>query len=210
MFCALCEAEMPRMRRPVCLRCGIGIPGAFDALLSCATCREHPPAFDGAISPWQYAGALREALHLFKYHHHWRLGPWFAEAMVSSGASRFPLEEVDVVVPVPLHWLKRRLKGFQPVAELAEAAAAALQKPCEPSALRRRRWTATQTTLTWGARWRNVRQAFIARASAVRHRTILLIDDVLTSGATAHACSFALKDAGARRVFVLTAARTPR
>lgn len=200
---------MPRSQRPHCLCCGVGIRGAFDAATLCAACRARPLAFDAARAPWQYTGTMRELVRLWKYHHYWRFGPWLAREMVAVGASTLPLECVDLVVPIPLHWLKRRLVAFQPVAELAATVADELQKPCEPSSLRRRRWTPTQTTLTWRRRWHNVRGAFAANARRVAGRTILLIDDVLTSGATAHACALALKDAGASRVFVLTAARTP-
>ena len=114
-----------------------------------------------------------------------------------------------MVLSVPLHWIKRWLKGVNPAGQLAVTVARSLKKPYAPCALRRRRWTATQTRLRWRERFRNVDQAFAARKQFVTDKTVLLIDDVLTSGATANACARALKRAGAKRVFVLTAARTP-
>ena len=201
---------MPRSQRPTCARCGVGVSGAFDALMSCARCRAMPPAFEAASAPWQYTGAVREAVHLWKYRHHWKIGPWLAGTMAAWGTRTLPLDEIDVVIPVPLHRVKRHLKGFQPVEELAETVATALHKPCERSFLHRWRFTSTQTRLSWTARWRNVRRAFIASRPDLQGLNVLLIDDVLTSGATANACTLALKDAGAHRVFVLTAARTPR
>ena len=200
---------MPRSPRPNCARCGMGVPGAFDAVLTCAACRRRPLAFEAARAPWQYEGAMRDAVRLFKYEHRWRIGQWLAHEMSACASQRLPLDRIDVILPVPFHWLKHRFRDFNPAAQLALAVATRLQKPYEPSSLRRPRWTSTQTALTWQARRRNVRGSFAAKAKTVRERTILLIDDVLTSGATAHACTLALKDAGARAVFVLTAARTP-
>jgi len=120
-----------------------------------------------------------------------------------------PLEAVDAVLPVPPHWLTRRLRGFDAAALLAEAVARSLEKPYRPRLLSRTRWTATQTHLHGRERFRNVHGAFAARKRSAEGRAFLLVDDVLTSGATASACALALKAAGARHVFVLTAARTP-
>jgi len=169
-----------------------------------------PPAFDAARAPWSYTDAAQEAVHQFKYHRRWRLGRWLAAEMAATATAAFPLEEVSVILPVPQHWLKRRLRGVHGAGRLAEAVARSLGKPCRPAALRCRRWTATQSRLTWRKRARNVRDAFAANRRLVRGGSVLLVDDVLTSGATADACARALKAAGARRVFVLAAARTPR
>ena len=129
--------------------------------------------------------------------------------MATTARMTFPLREVDLILPVPLHWLKQRLKGYSPTEELAASVSRILQKPYTREALRRTRWTTTQTRLPWEARARNVWRAFAAKERWVVDRTILLIDDVMTSGATVQACSIALKEAGAHQVFVLTAARTP-
>jgi ComF family protein len=162
-----------------------------------------------ARAPWGYQGAAEELIRQFKYHRRWRVGRWLAEHMVATANASLPLEEVAAVVPVPLHWLKHRLRGTNPSEELARIIARSLKKPCLTRALRRDRWTRTQTQLGWRERTRNVHGAFIAREPLARNRGLLLVDDVLTSGATANACAHALKQAGAHRVFVLTAARTP-
>ncbi len=196
--------------RPVCAQCGAPIPGAFDAQSRCASCRNTSPAFDRACAPWRYTGAIRQAVRQWKYHRRWRIGRWLAQEMAETANHSLPIDAIDAVVPVPLHWLKRQLRGGNPPEELARDLARRLGKPLLARSLRRARWTTTQTRLRGGARFRNVRHAFTARASEVRGRTLLLVDDVLTSGATAQACALALKTAGAAGVFVLTAARTPR
>lgn len=207
LLCQACRGLMPRVGPPVCARCGLGLPGAFDADVTCASCRKRMPAFEMARAPWSYAGAAQDAVQQFKYRRRWRLGRWLASAMTDQARTVFPLDKVDAVVPVPSHWLKRRLQGFSAAEALALAVARSLQLPYAPQALRRRRWTATQTRLGWQERARNVQGAFTA--AECRHRSVLLVDDVLTSGATAGACAAALKAGGAARVFVLTAARTP-
>jgi len=208
-LCAACLAGIPRVGLPICTRCGLWLSGAFDARLICRTCRERPLAFDAARAPWEYAGVAKHVIQHFKYHRRWRVGQRIAEDMARCARTLLPLAEVDAIIPVPLHWLKRRLRGFDSTAQLARSVATAMEKPYRPGVVSRRRWTATQTARRWHQRFRNVHGAFTATRRAVEGRTLLVIDDVLTSGATADACARALKEAGARAVFVLTAARTP-
>lgn len=199
---------MPACGPPVCAHCGMEIPGAFDAVLSCARCRRQPPLYEAARAPWRYEGLARQAIGAFKYHHHLRLGRWLADAMAQAAVRSLPIRDIAAVVPVPLHWLKRHLRGRNPTEELAREVAARLNRRCLSQALSRVRWTSTQTRLSARQRARNVRDAFAARRRLVRGLNVLLIDDVVTSGATANACARALKAAGARKVFVLAAART--
>jgi len=187
----------------------VPLDAPYDAAIRCARCRLSPPAFDAARATWRYAGATQEAIRRFKFHHRWRLGRWLAEEMAATARQTLPLEAIDLVAPVPLHWLKRTLKGFAPAEDLACAVAQRLRKPYVRGALRPVRWTASQSRLQARQRFRNVRGAFAARPRLVNGRGVLLIDDVLTSGATAQACAQALKSAGARSVVVLAAARTP-
>lgn len=209
VLCGTCAGDLPHNGPPVCLRCGLELAGAFDAHATCTACQRRPPGFEMARAPWRYAGPAGHAIRQFKYRRRWRIGRWLAQEMARTARAAFPLEDLDAVLPVPPHWLRRRVKGFDHAELLARSVARALDKPCLSGALRRTRWTVTQTRLPSGARARNVRGAFAASAKALRHRTVLLVDDVMTSGATARACTSALKTAGAARVFVLTAARTP-
>ena len=209
LLCQECRARMPRCGPPVCTSCGVELPGAFDALATCSSCRRHPKAFEAARAPWRYDGIAQAALQQFKYRRRHRVGDWLSETMSSAARSSLPMDSIDVVMPVPSHWLAGRLRGFDAPDHLARRVSRLLEKPYLPRALRRSRWTTTQTRLSWAKRFRNVRAAFTARPRLVRDRIILLVDDVLTSGATADACARALRQAGAVRVFVLTAARTP-
>ena len=214
---------------PACLLCHtlLPVPGSVPdssrsevsgTAVLCAECARDRPrapvpagqaaAGEAARAPWRYTHRAAQAVQQFKYHRRWRIGRWLAEEMADTARTWLPLHDIDAIVPVPQHWLKCWLRGFDPVAQLAHDVSRSLRRPCLPRALRRTRWTVSQTTLQTRARRRNVRNAFAAAPKAVQGRAILLVDDVLTSGATAHACAEALRQAGASRVFVLTAART--
>lgn len=207
--CGACQARLPVTCYPVCQQCGLPIRAAFDAALACRRCQDAPPAFEVARAPWQYRDTVRRAIHSFKYRRRWRVGRWLARHMASCAASSLPLRDVEAIVPVPMHRLKRWLAGYDPAQALSAELARLLDKPHAPVALQRTRWTRPQARLSWRKRHANVRDAFRADPAQIHGRTVLLVDDVLTSCATADACARALKQSGARRVYVLTAARTP-
>jgi ComF family protein len=163
--------------------------------------------FDRAFSFGFYEGSLRSLIHLFKYSGMKplarRLGEHLCRAL-EDGAS------FDVVVPVPLHWRKGWRRGFNQ-AELLAREVARRRGTSVLRALRRKRPTATQAGLTSAGRRRNVAGAFLLRSGAdVRGKRILLVDDVMTTGATANACANALKRGGAKSVSLATLARVDR
>ncbi len=207
-MCDPCVRAMPAITLPWCQRCGLSLDGPYDAALLCRACRTSQPIYAQAVAVWQYRGMVPHAIRQFKYHHRRRIGQWLGDAMAEAACQRLPIREIDGLVPVPLHWWKRRLRGCNPSALLAHALGTALEKPVLEHAVSRKRWTRSQTGLSSTQRWRNVQHAFTAHPTAVRRAAILLVDDVLTSGATVSACAQALRDGGARAVYVLTAART--
>lgn len=173
----------------------------------CGLCRRGLRGFDAAYSFTAYEGRVRELIHLFKYGRvrslAGLLGEWLAQAM--------PREQsFDRVVPVPLHWRRRWERGFNQSALLARAVARRYGMRISP-VLRRVRATAVQAGLSNAGRRANVAGAFrVRRGVKLAGERILLVDDVMTTGATAAACATALKGAGARYVAVLTLARTDR
>jgi len=159
---------------------------------------------------WSYAlyeGRLRELIHLFKYGGMRPLdrvlGAWLASA--------YPrLEHFDALVPMPLHWWKRMQRGFNQSDLLVRELSRRVGVPTLNAARRRRR-TAVQARLTPAQRRDNVRGAFdVPSPERVRGLSLLLVDDVMTTGSTVNACAKALKQAGAARVCVLTVARADR
>ncbi|MBI4323608.1 MAG: ComF family protein [Candidatus Omnitrophica bacterium] len=209
VFCDACRQDVRAPSLPLCQCCGAEVPGAFDARLLCQPCRRRPRAFTVARAPFTYETTVRDAIHAFKYQGHHRIGRWLALGMSRTAEATLPLASITRIVPVPMHWIKRRLRGDDPVASLAQWVAGSLRLPYDPRLLCRTRWSTSQTRLTTPQRFRNVEGLFRTRARSLVDRAVLLVDDVLTSGATAESCAWSLRAGGVREVFVLTAARAP-
>jgi ComF family protein len=173
----------------------------------CALCRRGVRGFDAAYSFGFYEAELRKLIHLFKYGRVQTLagplGRFLAQAL--------PREQnFDVIVPMPLHWRKRWQRGFNPSELLAREIGRRTHTPVT-NAVRRVRNTPAQAGLTSAKRRVNVSGAFRAKQrTAIEGRRVLLIDDVMTTGATAASCARALRRAGARQVTLLTLARADR
>ena len=206
------------------MRCGDAIDAAHylaapEGEAKCRACRLAPPPFVKAVSYGTYQGRVKEAIHALKYDGLYavapRLGEFLAEA-VSRLADEAPANML--VVPVPLHRSKHADRGFNQARPLATQALRTLGKThpgwrmtLAASSLVRQRATASQAGLTPRMRRMNVRGAFkVSDPAAVKDRHVLVIDDILTTGATARAVSKALLDAGAASVWVATLARARR
>jgi ComF family protein len=173
----------------------------------CGLCRRGVRGFDAAYSFGFYEGELRELIHLFKYGRVQTLaGP--LGRLLSVAVPRE--ERFDAIVPMPLHWRKRWQRGFNQSDLLARELGRRIHVPVQ-RALRRIRSTAAQAGLTNAKRRLNVSGAFRAKkAKSLAGQKVLLIDDVMTTGATAASCARAIKIAGARSVTLLTVARADR
>lgn len=149
----------------------------------------------------EYDGALREIIHALKYERRRSLAVGLAKLMRARGSD--VLGQADVAVPVPLHRRREWERGFNQARELARHLGLPVM-----DCLKRRRDTQPQTTLPAGRRHANVREAFrMKRRKRLEGARAVLVDDVSTTGATLDACAVVLKDAGAREVYALTAAR---
>ena len=173
----------------------------------CALCRLGLRGFDAVYSYGAYEGALRQLIHLFKYGGVRPLAGPFGRFMIQA----LPREAAfDVIVPMPLHWFKQWQRGFNQADVLAREIGRKWGVPVR-SVIRRRRATSPQAGLTNAKRRANVQGAFrIARGKPLRGMRVLLVDDVVTTGATASACARVLKRAGAAHVALLALARTDR
>lgn len=189
----------------MCERCGDPLPTWRDLppdVAVCVRCRRTKHAVDRARTVGEYTGSLRAIIHAFKYGGRRSLAKPLGWLMQTRGATL--LEGVACTVPVPLHRSRRRQRGFNQAADLARR----LGLPVVP-ALRRVRATTPQADLPAAQRHRNVRDAFAMTRCGRRlaGATIVLIDDVSTTGATLDACARVLKAAGVAEVRALTAAR---
>jgi ComF family protein len=203
--CARCWQSIRPLTPPLCDRCGDSLPTwrtMSTALACCARCRRSSRALDRARSVGAYDGALRAVVHALKYDGRRSLARPLAEMMRRRGGD--VLEGAACVVPVPLHPSRRRHRGFNQASDLARHVGLPVLH-----ALRRTRDTATQTGLSSARRHRNVRDAFTPTRAGMQLAglTVVLIDDVCTTGATLDACARALKGAGVKEVRALTAAR---
>jgi ComF family protein len=205
--CAAClKAPQPLDAEHFCRSCRtpFSTPYPLDESGRCGLCRAGLNQFDSAYAYSAYEGVLRELIHLFKYG---RVRP-LARVLSAYLSAALPREErFDMVVPMPLYWVRRWRRGFNQSELLAREVAKWAGIPVV-RAVRRARSTASQASLSRAERRRNVRGAFALRRGAeVSGRRVLLVDDVLTTGATANACAETLKRAGARYVAVLAVAR---
>ena len=207
-ICWECFRGIQLRESQICQCCGLKIEGRIAHEFTCSACREHPPSFDTARSAGRFGGVLREMLHQFKYGRATWLCEDLADLLHGCVLAHYAAEEVDTVVPVPLHRQKQRDRGYNQAALLAAALAPRLERPYAGDVLARTRATPTQTRLHAGPRRKNVHNAFAVRAPEwVRGRTVLLVDDVMTTGATLSEVAATLKRAGAWRVWAATVAR---
>lgn len=201
LLCPDCANDLPVLP-PGCPQCAA--TGPADVL--CGDCLSAPPHFDATCAPFLYHFPLDRLIQSYKYSGELALAPWFAAAMVSS-LHRLP--HVDRIVPMPLHPLRLRERGFNQSGELARILAKSLGMPLDIRSCRRRHPTSPQADLAHQARAANVRGAFECKGSYAGEH-LLLVDDVLTTGATASECARTLKLHGAASVVVAVIARAVR
>lgn len=207
-ICWDCWTNTTHVEPPFCARCGDPVAGTVEHDFICYSCAGKTPFFDGARSAARYDGVVGEALRQLKYEQALWLVPDLAHIMHNCLNAEYPELSFDAVVPVPLFRVRRRERGFNQSGLLASALGRIISCPVGRSMLRRNRPTATQTNLTAKERISNVGHAFEhGKRRLLANRRILLVDDVMTTGATVNACARALKKGGAASVHVITAAR---
>jgi ComF family protein len=200
-----------------CSRCALPLAAELAAAagdgepLLCGQCLSDPPPFTAARAAWLYDA--HSAPHLLAFKHGDRLdySPWLARLLWQAGAD--VLQDADFLLPVPLHWRRQWQRRYNQAAELAKDLSRLSQVPTRHGWLLRRKSTHSQGGLHQGERQRNVAHAFVVKPSAkalLKGAKVVLIDDVLTTGATATACTTTLLRAGAAEVRVLTVARVAR
>lgn len=176
--------------------------------LRCRLCRSNFYAFDRARSFAVYNRALSEAILLLKYEQVTALAGWFGARLARLALEAWPDWRADVVVPVPLHRDRRRERGYNQAELIAKPVARRLKLRLDADLLIRTKPRPAQLVLSRTEHWKSVRGAYATRGGMkIDNLRVLLVDDVLTTGATLDACSRALKKAGASQVFGLTVGR---
>lgn len=203
-LCPACRAALP-WNRQACARCALPLPGS-DGSAVCGRCLRRPPPLALVRSACLYAPPLDRWLPRFKFHQDLAAGRLLAELMAQGLVQA---ERPAALVPVPLHPARLRTRGYDQALELARPVGRALGLPVLSEVLHRRRDTAPQSELDAAARRRNLRGAFAVSSPTALPDHVAVLDDVMTTGATAHAAARALLRAGVKRVDAWVCARAP-
>lgn len=208
-ICTSCEAELPWLGGH-CQVCALPLPSHG---LVCGACLKKPPSFSTVETPWRYAFPVDSLITRFKHQAKWPLGRLLGELLSQHLQHAFDhgLCKPDLLLPVPLADKRQRQRGFNQAALLSQWLSPLLQVPMQAHWLRRVIDTPAQQQLDAATRKRNLRKAFaLSPDSQVNGLHVALVDDVLTTGATAESLARLLKKAGAARVDVYCLARTPK
>jgi len=208
-ICGDCIGELVLFGDSGCPRCGAPAPdGMQPTAQGCSHCRGRRLWFDSAVALGEYTGRLREMVLAMKPSSGDRLSLVMGELLWSRFGKRFETARIDVVAPIPMHWRRRLVHRTNSAAILGESLAARMACPFAEHLLRRQRHTPPQFSRTPAQRWENLRHAFsVRRGYHFDGAHVLLVDDILTSGATCSEAAKVLKRAGAERVTVAVVAR---
>ncbi len=204
-LCLGCEDDLPHLG-PQCARCALPLAPTADGAI-CGQCSREPPAFAATLIPYRYAAPLDHLIQRFKHRGDLATGRVLSQLLVrhiGDALRRRP----DVIAPMPLHWRRSAWRGFNQAVELGSELARALELPWDPRLVARSKPTPAQQQLDRSARRRNLRDAFVVQNKVVG-LSVALVDDVMTTGATAHGIATCLRQAGAAEVQIWALARTP-
>jgi len=208
LFCATCFKELRYITVPHCSVCCHPLELSVKESVPCGRCLKDPPSYDQARAFLIYNSASKKLVLRFKNYGATYLVPFFVQKMVQQNQEA--LEKADLIMPVPLHWRRLIWRGYNQAALLARAMAKKVGKPCLMDVLQKKKHTPSQGKLSLKMRDQNVKGAFFVssfKKNKIKDKYIILVDDVLSSGATLQACAALLKKKGAKRVDVAVIAR---
>ena len=208
-FCRACLHEFAEFHPPYCPGCGATVPQPLAAGKTCGHCGGGKTRYDLAVSLGPYEGLLREQLLRAKKPTGEQVAVALAHRLLQHHSEQLQAADIDVVCPVPMHWRRRLRRMTNSPSTMASVIAQQLGVPLASGLLVRRRYTLPQFQLSPTDRLSNVRSAFrVAAGHRLQSAHVLLVDDILTTGATVTQCSRALRHGGAARVTVAAVARS--
>jgi len=201
-ICAACYDDLP-WNDKACRQCANPLVADLPVGVVCAACQQTPPPFESAFAPLLYEFPVDAAIKALKFRRKLFYVPAFAEILVK--ATAVMPDDVDALLPVPLHWRRHAIRGFNQASELANAISRRTGLPVLKNVLRHRA-TPSQSGLAAAHRQRNLQAAFAVRGD-IRARHVLIVDDVITTGETCRQLAVTLREAGAERLSVAAIAR---
>ncbi len=207
-LCNSCVRTVSPEEDLACPRCAMTIGPHTDESKGCSVCHGEPLGFESAIRLGPYEGKLREAILRLKSSAGEGLGEMLGRLLGERKAGKLIAARIDLVVPIPLHWRRRWMRGYNQAAAVGREVAQGLGVKFAPNILRRVRHTSQQVQPSRAARKENVRGAFeVVRRASFGTGTVLLVDDVMTTGSTAGEAARTIRAAGATQVMVAVLAR---
>ena len=207
-LCGHCLAEIRFVESPMCEKCGQPFPGEMPNPFTCENCMQQQQSYDLARSSTLSVGLMRDIIHKYKFMSATWLEPFLTRVFLQSAIAELKNKRWDGVIPTPIHPVKQRERGFNQSYRLASCLADQLQVPLMNNVLSRVKFTKPQSVLSRSDRLVNVKSAFAANIDVyLSGKKLILVDDVMTTGATVNACAETLKEAGALNVSVWTLAR---
>jgi len=206
----ICRQHVAFIQAPFCSRCGLPFDGEITTAFECSNCKEMELHFVHARSAVAAKGMVLDLIHRYKYQRALWLEPYLAGLLIQQASPCLCTEKWDWIVPVPLHPLKESEREFNQAERLSRRLSTATGIPARKDLLRRVTATRTQTQLSRSERASNVQRAFAfnkKNGAGLKSKRVVLVDDVLTTGATTSACAKVLRSQGASEVCVWTVAR---
>lgn len=200
LICPACAGKLQAIRSPYCLKCGRPVKEEEEC---CADCRKRSHVFTEGRGIFLYDEKMKESLMRYKYHGHREYGDFYAAAMCRYARKDILRWAPDVIVPIPLHRKKQRQRGFNQAEYLAERISTFYGIPAACRLLKKTKATRSQKKLSASERRSNLKGAFYAEGE-LHGKTVLLIDDVYTTGSTMDAAAECLREKGAGKIYFLT------
>jgi len=206
-LCNLCLKKVQEIGALRCEVCGKAFTGEVNRL--CGSCIKEKPKFDQARAWAKFEEPMVQIIHQFKYQRGFYFANWMIDSLFKLYLQEFSSQKFDLLIPIPLHWKRLLQRGYNQTLILAQPLSKKLKIPLSTTILQKTRNTHPQVRLSSAQRKENLKKSFqLKKPESVEGKNILLIDDVITSGATANEAGKILKQAGANKVCILALART--
>ncbi|WP_341756862.1 MULTISPECIES: ComF family protein [unclassified Candidatus Tisiphia] len=206
-FCQDCWKKLDFITKPYCIVCGCRLDISILDDMCCTKCFQHKPHYNISRSLIKFNENSKKIIHTFKYQDKTILAKTFSKLFYRQYYNE--IQEVDLIIPVPMNRFKRLFRMYNPALVLAIEISKLLKRPLSPDVLIKSRWTKSQTFLSKKEREKNLSNSLILNKKyQITGQRILLVDDLLTTGTTINKCTKILKESGAENVYVMTIAMT--